>query len=101
MFKLAKENKVWWPVALPQRGPEGLETVEVRVLYRIYTRAELLALDQQLREALSLGLGDALTGKDLAEKQALLRKRLEQDLLRRRYARCWPTRRCLWRCTRG
>lgn len=47
MFRMADVGQVWWPVALTRAiGPDEVEEATVHVLYRIYDREELQALDR-------------------------------------------------------
>ena len=90
MFTFAKEGKVWWRVNLIARDADGGDPreVPVRILYRIYTRAEM-----KLRERKLAGPLAKLRGSDVNAIQDALK---EAEALNERYDSDLAERICDW-----
>ena len=65
MFDLIEGDVCYWPVKLPRVNAEGeVEEVEVRILYRRYTRAELREQRNAAADRATRALGDAMREND-------------------------------------
>lgn len=73
MFDLIEGDECYWPVQLPRVNAEGeVEDVQVLILYRRYTRAELRAIRTDAAERATQALSDAMRAGDPAQRQASL-----------------------------
>lgn len=109
MFALARDRRVWWPVKLTTFGEDGKEKrMEIRALFRLYSRQEREALEREAleqlrdqqealradREAAARGELDAL---GLQATEAALAKLTERSEMARRNVDRVVDRVCDWR----